>query len=426
MDVIHQCCAGLDVHKKTIQACVRRLGKRGKVAKEVRQFGTMTREILALAEWLSAEGVTHVAMESTGVFWKPIWNLLEGRFELMLCNARDIKQVPGRKTDVKDCEWLAQLLQYGLLRASFVPPQPLRELGDLTRHRTQLVKERTAVVNRIHKVLEDANIKLGSVASDVLGLSGRDRIQAIIAGEDDPQRLAALARRRLRGKIPQLRIALEGRVTEHHRFMLKTLYRHLTELEELIDEVGSQIDRVIHSERLNGEFRGAGAIPFAGAAELLKTIPGVDDRSAENILAELGTDMSRCPNAGHLASWAGVCPGNNESAGKRKSGKTPKGNRWLRRTLSQAAWAGSRTKNSYTSAQYRRLCARRGKKRAVVAVAHSILVAVYHILKTGQPYADLGADHFDRLHPDRLKRYLVRRLEAMGHTVSLDAEERVA
>jgi transposase len=426
MEVLHRCCAGLDVHKQTIHACIRRLGDHGKVASETRVFGSMTSHILALADWLAAEGVTHVAMESTGVYWKPIWNLLEGRFELLLCNAREIKQVPGRKTDVKDCQWLAQLLQYGLLKASFVPPRPLRELRDLTRQRVQLVNEHTAVANRIQKVLEDANIKLSSVASDILGTSGRAMIQALIAGEQDPQRLADLAQRRLRDKLPQLREALEGHVDEHHRFMLRLHFAHLDHLEQMISELEQRIDQVLQSPTLTASQPGDDALPFPEAVALLITIPGVDERSAKAILAEIGTAMSRFPDAAHLASWTGICSGNHESAGKRRSGRIAHGNRWLRRALTQAAWAASHTKHTYLSAYFRRLAGRRGKKRALVALAHTLLVIIYYMLKEHRAYEDLGADYLDRLHPERLAKGLVRRLQRLGYAVELTAAPEAA
>lgn len=406
MEVIFARCAGLDVHSKIVVVCRRIIGPDGKLDKQVRTFGTTTKELLALAQWLTEVAVTHVAMESTGVFWKPVWNILEDRFQILLVNARHIKQVPGRKTDVKDCEWIAQLLQHGLLHGSFVPPAEIRELRDLTRHRAKLADQHTAVANRIHKTLEDANIKLGTVASDILGVSGRAMLEAIVAGENDPQSLADLARRRLRSKIPALREALHGRVTEHHRFVLETL------LEQLRFHEG-QIARL--DKRIAEKTR-----PFEPALERLRTIPGVGQRIAENLLAEVGPEMAVFPSAGHLASWAGMCPGNNESAGKRKTGKTPKGNRWLRRSLVEAAWAATRSKNTYLSAQYRRLAPRRGKRRAIVALGHAILVAAYHILAEACPYSELGADHFDRLDPQRLTRHLVRRLERLGHKVTLE------
>jgi len=414
MDVIHACVAGLDVHKETVVACVRRIGEGGRVWKEVRTFETATRHLEALRTWLQAEGVTHVAMESTGVFWKPVYNCLEEHFEqVLLVNARDIKQVPGRKTDVKDSEWLAQLLQFGLLRGSFVPPRKQRELRDLTRHRTTLVQEYNRVVNRLHKVLQDANIKLSSVASDILGVSGRQMIEALGRGEEDPAVLAELARRRLRGKIPQLRVALEGRVREHHRFLLRLLLEQLDFLTQAIDQLSQRITEMADP-------------PVQAAVALLTTINGVGQRVAETIAAELGTSMTPFPSHKHCASWAGVCPGNNESAGKRKSGKTSKGNRWLRRALAEAAWAASHTKGTYLAAHFRRIARRRGNKRAIVAVSHTLLIVMYHMLSKQLPYADLGADYFDRLQPERLTRYYLTKLRSLGFKVTLAPLEEAA
>jgi transposase len=412
MEPIYACCAGLDVHKDTVVACLRRIDPAGKARKEVRTFGTMTRDLLDLSDWLAGEGVSHVAMESTGVYWKPIFNVLEGRFHVLLVNAQHIKQVPGRKTDVKDCEWVAQLLQHGLLRGSFIPDRPLRDLRDLTRQRVQLLAERTAVVNRIQKVLEDANIKLASVASDILGASGRAMLQALIGGEADPERLAELAQRRLRGKIPQLRVALHGAVTEHHRFLLRMLMDQLRHLEDWIEQLGARIEEVM--------------APLAEEVRRLTTIPGVEARAAQNILAEIGSDMGQFPTAGHLASWAGVCPGNDESAGKRRSGQATKGNRWLRQAVVQSAWAAARSKDTYLSAHYRRLAARRGKKRAALALGHTLLVIIYHMLRDGADYADLGPDYLDRLQSERLTRSLVRRLEGLGHKVVLERRQDAA
>jgi transposase len=374
MDIINACCAGLDVHKKTVVACVRRVGPDGAVSSEVRTFGTMTRDLLALSDWLGAQGVGKVAMESTGVYWKPIFNLLEGSFEVILVNAHRLKHVPGRKTDVKDSEWIAQLLQYGLLSPSFIPPPDIRKLRDLTRQRTQLVRDSATVANRIQKVLEDANIKLGSVASDVLGVSGRAMIRAIVDGQDDPDRLADLAKRRLRGKIPELKLALHGRVTDHHRFQLRAQMEQIEFLEGLIARYDEEIERAM--------------TPLTEKIERLRGIPGVGERAAEVITAEVGVDMSRFPTAGHLSSWAGLCPGNNESAGKRHSGKTTKGSQWLRTMLVQVAWAASRTKETIFSACYHRWAKRLGKKKALVAVAHKILVIVYHLLQDGTDYRE--------------------------------------
>jgi len=413
MDLLYTSCAGLDVHKDTVVACVRRLDSKGKVRQQTRTFGTMTGQLLELADWLAEHAVTHVAMESTGVYWKPIWNLLEGLFEILLVNARHIKQVPGRKTDVKDAEWIAQLLQHGLLRGSFVPATPQRKLRELTRRRRQLIQAKASVANGIQKVLEDANIKLGSVASDVLGVSGRDMLRAIIAGEDDPQVLAERARGKLRDKIPQLRLALHGRVTEHHRFLLQLLLEEVEQHEAWVARLSERIAQVLPA-------------PFAEAVQRLATIPGIDVRAAENILAETGTDMSQFPSDGHLSSWTGICAGNHESAGKRQSGRTAKGNRWLRATLVQVAWAASHTKGTYLAAQYRRLAGRRGKKRALVALAHTLLVIIYHVLKNRTTYHELGPDYFDHLDTERLTRTLVRRLERLGHKVTLQPQEPAA
>jgi transposase len=412
METIYRCCAGLDVHKMTVVACVRRVESTGHARESVRTFGTMTGELLALSDWLAEHGVTHVAMESTGVFWKPIFNILEGHFEVLLVNPQHIKKVPGRKTDVTDSQWIAQLLQHGLLRGSFVPPKPIRELRDLTRQRSQLVAQKASVANRIQKVLEDANIKLSSVATDVLGASGRAMIRALIAGEEDPGELAELARQRLRKKMPALRTALRGQVTDHHRFLLRMLMDQLDSLEGLIAGFGARIEAVMP--------------PFAEAAERLTTIPGVDRRTAEVLIAEIGTDMTRFPTADHLASWAGMSPGNNQSAGKRRGGRTTPGDRWLRQALTQAAWAASHTKGTYLSAQYHRLAARRGKKRAVVALGHTLLTIVYYVLKRQTTYVELGADFLDRLDPDRLTRQLVKRLEKLGHKVKLEPREDAA
>jgi transposase len=375
LDLIHPCCAGLDVHKKTVVASVRRLGPDGAVNSQVRTFRAMTADLIALADWLDAEGVSHVAMESTGVYWKPVFHLVEGRFEVLLVNAHRIKNVPGRKTDVKDAEWIAQLLQYGLLEASFIPPPPIRDLRDLTRQRAQLVRERASVVNRVQKVLEGANIKLASVATDVLGVSGRAMLAALIEGRDDPAELAGLARGKLRGKAPALRQALRGLVTDHHRFLLRTLLRQVDQLEALIAEYGGRIEVVLS--------------PFVEAAARLETIPGLGSRAAEVIVAEIGTDMAAFPTAGHLASWAGLCPGNNESAGKRRTGKTTKGSQWLRTTLVQVAWAASHTKETIFSATYRKWAKRLGKKKALVALGHKILVVIYKLLKEKTDYREL-------------------------------------
>ena len=407
MEIISRRCAGLDVHSRSVAVSRRILDEHGEFCEEVRTFGTTTRALLEMSDWLSGSGVTVVAMESTGVYWKPIWNVLEGRFEIVLVNAKHIKHVPGRKTDVKDCQWIAQLLQHGLLRTSFVPPEPIRELRDLTRHRTRLVEEKTSAANRIHKILEDANVKLGSVASDILGESGRAMLHAIIEGETDPSRLAGLARGRMKSKNAELREALYGRIRDHHRFMLRTSMEHLVFLEGQIARLSERIEEL--------------TIPFAEAVRVLVTIPGVQRRTAEAVLAETGGDMRVFPSANHLASWTGICPGNNESGGKRRTGTIPKGNVWLRRAMTEAAWAASRTKGTYLAARYRRLAARRGAKRALIAIAHRILTTAYYLIQRGQTYNDLGADYFDRLDPQALTRSLVRRLERLGHVVKLEA-----
>jgi transposase len=412
MDILHPCCAGLDVHKDTVYACVRHRGPGGATRESVRVFGTMTPDLLALGDWLAAEGVTHVAMESTGVYWKPVYHLLEGRFALLLANAQQLKRVPGRKTDVQDCAWIAKLLQHGLIAASFVPPQPQRDLRELTRQRVQLVRQKAAVANRIQKVLEDANLKLGSVASDVLGKSGRAMLRALAAGQTDPAALAELALGRLRKQLPRLRPALTGRVTEHHRFLLGLLLDEVEAVERFLGRLEGRIAAVLG--------------PFAGAVGRLTTIPGVDRRTAEAVVAEIGPDMSRFPSEGHLASWAALCPGNDESAGRRRSGKTAHGSPWLKRALVQAAWAASHTKGTYLSAHYRRLAARRGRKRALVALGHTLLGIMYQLLRKGEDYADLGGDYFERRDRDRLTRRLVRRLEQLGHKVSLQTQEQVA
>lgn len=405
IDAIFRCVAGLDVHSKTVAVCLRRADDLRKVTKQVRTFGTMTRDLLALSDWLAAEGVTHIAMESTGVFWKPIYNILDGQFQILLVNARHIKNVPGRKTDVRDCEWIAQLLQCGLLRGSFIPPKPQRELRDLTRMRTQLTHEMSAVANRIHKVLEDTNVKLGLVATDALGVSGRKIIRALIDGETDTAKMADMACGRLRDKIAMLEQALVGKVTDHHRFLLKALMDHLAYLESQIERFNERIDKA--------------ARPFAKAIAALIPMPGYELASAQSVIAEIGPDMNPFPTDAHLCSWAKICPGNNESAGKRKSGTTGHGNRWLQATLIQVAWAASHKKNSYFQAQYRRLAGRRGKKRAIVAVAHSVLTDTFHILKHGTTYRELGGNYFDRLQHDRVRRYHVKRLQDLGYQVEL-------
>lgn len=407
MDTLFARVAGLDVHLKVIQCAVRCRQDSGKLDAQVRSFGTMTRDLRALADYLQQKGVTHVAMEATGVLWKPIWNVLEGRFTLLLVNPRHLKKVPGRKTDVTDAEWIAQLLQCGLLRGSFVPHRKLRDLRDLTRQRAQLIGEHTRAANRIHKVLEDANIKLGAVASDVLGKSGRKMLRALLSGQTDTEAMADLALGVLRKKIPELKLALDGHCTEHHRYLLRRHLSHLGYLEQQTREFSQRISQLL-----------AELLP-AATRRRLDGIDGVNDRTIENVIAEIGVDMTIFPDEHHLSSWCGMCPGNEESAGRRLRSRTRKGNRWLRRALTEAAWAASHTKKTYLAAQFRRLAARRGKKRALVAVGHSLLVIIYHVLKNNAEYLDLGPDYFDKLEPERLRRYLVKRLQHLGFDVAL-------
>jgi transposase len=409
MHIMHERCAGLDVHKKTVVACVLTPDGQGGWGQEVRTFGTMTVDLLALSDGLLACGCTHVAIESTGDYWKPVFNILEGTCEVLLVNAQHVKAVPGRKTDVKDAAWLAELLQHGLWRASFIPPVAQRELRDLTRYRSTFSQARVTLINRVQKLLEEANIKLAAVASDIMGGSGRAILAALLTGHVDPQALAELAKGRLRSTRDQLASALEGRVKPHHRFGLTELLSQIDSLDETIARFEAQIQAICG--------------PFEEAVALLDTIPGVARRPAEMIVAEIGTDMTRFPSADHLASWAGVAPGNHESAGKQASGKTRKGNRFLRTTLVQAAHAAARTRGTYLNAQYRRLAARRGKKRAILAVAHSMLVMAYDMIQRREPYHDAGADFFDRLQPEDTARRLVKRLETLGYLVTLQSAQ---
>jgi transposase len=409
MKVIYERCAGLDVHKKTVVACRIGVGEDSQLRRqETHTFKTMTNDILALADWLEAGGITHVAMESTGAYWKPIYNILESNFEVILVNARHIKHVPGRKTDVKDAEWIAQLLQHGLLKASYIPETPQRALRDLVRYRTKLVQERTREINRVQKVLEDANIKLGSVVSDIMGVSAQAMMAAIVSGQANPQTLAQLAKGRMRPKIAELEQALNGRVADHHRLMLSLHLEHIDDLNSKIERLQQVIDK--HIAQFNQKRE----------VERLDGIPGVGPRVAQVIIAELGTDMSRFATSGHAASWAGLAPGKNESAGRNHSAKTMKGNRHLKSMLVQAAHTVARSKDNYLSAQFRRIARRRGKKRAAVAVAHSILVIAYHLLRDGTEYIELGGDYFDKLNKKQLERGLVKRLEQLGHKVVLE------
>jgi transposase len=405
MDQLIERCCGLDVHRDTVASCVRGPGPNGKRQQEVRTFGTTTAELLALRDWLEAYGVTHVAMESTGVYWKPVFYVLEEAFTCLLVNATHIKQVPGRKTDVKDCAWIAQCLECGLLRGSFVPPAPIRELRDLTRHRRVLIEERTRAANRLHKLLQDAGIKLASVATNILGVSGRAMLEALVHGTTDAEVLANLARGRLRKKLPALREALAGRFRPHHAFLVSHLLAHVDYLEEAIAAVSAEVDGRL--------------APFAQHLTQLDTIPGIDRRTSEVLIAELGVDMSYFPSDHHLASWAAVCPGNNESAGKHRSGRTRKGNRWLRTALVEAAWAATRT-DSALAARYRRVMRHRGHKKAVVAVAHAMLRVVYHLLAEGTTYREPGADYFDRRHAQRVRRRAIQLLERQGYRVILE------
>jgi transposase len=403
MEVLYPCCAGLDVHKDTVVSSVR-LAHGNPAQREVRTFGTTTPQLLALVEWLESEGVTHVAMEATGVYWKPVWHLLEGRFELTLANARQIKNVPGRKSDVRDAEWIADLLAHGLIRSSFVPPAPIQEMRDLTRTRKQLVRERAQHVQRLQKVLEDANLKLASVVTDLMGQSGRAMLEAIVQGVTDPERLAALAHPRVKASRAELVEALTGRVTEHHRFMLRLHLQQVQALESAVSALEGRIEEAL--------------APFRRPVEHLETIPGVSATVAAVIVAEIGTDLTNFPSAGHLVSWAGLSPGQNESGGKRGSTRTRRQN-WLKTTLVQAAWAAVKKKDSYLKAQFLRIKSRRGAKKAILAVAASILTSVYHMLKKDAAYQDLGAEHFQKRDSGKTVVNLVRRLERMGYAVQL-------
>lgn len=433
MRVVFTSCAGLDVHKKTVVACRRKRHATGKVHWDVRTFGTTTPALLQLVDWLREWECSHVALESTGEYWKPVFNVLEGTCEVWLVNAQHVKHVPGRKTDVKDAEWLAELLQHGLLPPSFIPPAPQRDLRDLTRHRTTLVRERARVVNRVQKVLEGANIKLSSVASDVLGVSGRAMLAALVAGQTDAEQMAALARGRLRPKRAALEQALTGIIRPHHRFLLAQHLSHLDFITTQMEAVSQAITQQIASMNALPRSPSSPREPVPGtpiatpqpllpsqAIPLLDTIPGVDTRTAEVIVAELGTDMGQFPSAAHAAAWAGVAPGNHESAGKRASGKTRKGNRALRTVLTQAAWAASRTKDTYLAALYHQVARRRGRKRAIVAVAHSIIVSAYHMLKRHQTYYEQGQTYFDDHKKVSVVNRLVARLGRLGYNARLE------
>ena len=406
MEVLYQTCCGLDVHAKTVVACLNKAGK-----KEVRTFSTMTDELLEMSDWLVSAGCTNVAMESTGVYWKPVFNLLEGLMTVILVNAQHVKAVPGRKTDVRDCEWLCDLLRHGLLQASFIPPLEIRELRELTRYRQTLVKEQAALANRIQRLLEGANIKLSQAASDVLGVSGRLMLKQLASGERDSRKLAALAKGRLKEKEHELRRALDGRLTTAQRFVLAELVNRVEELDAALKRVNEEIKREVE----------ASENPFLGKAiELLQTIPGIGERAAQVIVSEIGVDMTRFPTDRHLSSWAGMSPGNWESAGKRKSGKTTKGNVHLRAVLVQAAWAATHSKGTYLAAQYRRLVKHKGKQRALVAVGHSILGIIYHVLARQSSYYELGGDYFDKQNLESQRKLFIRKLESLGVKVTIE------
>jgi transposase len=406
MEILYSRCCGLDVHAKTVVACLCVEGE-----KQLRTFSTMTEDLVQLADWLLAAGCTHIAIESTGVYWRPVFNLLEDHFTVLLVNAHHIKAVPGRKTDVRDCDWICDLLRHGLLKASFIPPRHIRELRELTRHRQTLVRDRAAVANRIQKLLESANIKLGQVATNVLGLSGRLMIQALADGAEDAAQLAQLAKGKLKAKAAQLKQSLTGHLTPTQRFLLQELLRQYDQFDEAIARTTTEIQRQLHES----------PDPFLPqAVDLLQTIPGVGARVAEMLVSELGTDMTYFPSAGHLASWAGMCPGNHQSAGKQLSGHTRKGNVYVRGALTQAAWAATRTKHTYLAAQFRRLTTRLGKRRALVAVGHSILVIAWHLLSKQASYQELGSDYFDRCNAQAYRLKLIRKLEALGLKVAVE------
>jgi transposase len=406
VNLLYPCCVGLDVHKETVVACIMITAANGKVSREIRTFATTTAGLLALSDWLKSREVTHVAMESTGVYWRPVFNILEESFQVILVNAQHMKAVPGKKTDTLDCQWIADLLRHGLLAASFIPPKAIRDLRDLVRSRKSLVQQRAQSINRVQKVLETANIKLSSVASDVLGKSGRNMIEALLAGISDAEALADLARGRMRSKLPALREALEGRVDDTHRVLLRHLLDVIDFLQGKIDQMSADIDEYLR--------------PYEPQIALLMQIPGIGRIAAATIIAEIGTDMSRFPSAKHLASWAGVAPGNRQSGGKRMRAKTNKGDRHLRAVLAEVVWVISHTNDNYLSAQYHRFARRIGKKRAIVAVSHSLLNIIYHMLRANENYHDLGPHFFETLDTTRQRDSALRQLHALGYKVTLE------
>jgi transposase len=402
---MYERCGALDVHKETVAACIRIPGLNGK-QQEIRTFGTMTTDLLALRDWLVSHGVTHVAMESTGVYWKPVYHILEEDMEIVLVNAAHVKNVPGHKTDVKDCAWLAKLMEVGLLKGSFVPPRPFRDLRDLTRFRKQLINDRVREVNRLHKILQDSGVKLSSVATDVMGVSGRAMIEGLIQGTTDPEVLADLAKGKLRKKLPLLQKALTSKFREHHAFMAAQILSLIDGIEAALEDISARIEALMR--------------PFEKSVIKLKKVPGLEHKAIEDILAEITDNMSYFPTSRHIASWSAVCPGNNESAGKKKSGKTRHGNKWLRAALVQAARAAVRQKDSYFAALYRRLVVRRGDQKAIVAVAHSLLVTIYHMLRNDTDYTDLGANYFVKRNNEAAKRRSIKELERLGYKVTLE------